>query len=314
MSGGFWFGLLAALSWAGVDLMAAYAGRRLGARAVTIGSLLAGLAGAVAMFAVLRPPLPGDPRVAGLLLLLGVPMALEYFAIFYSLKVGPISVVSPILSTAGVCAVALAVVFLGEHPHPLQAVAIPLAGAGCVLCALVFGGGWRPKFAGRGVLVALLAVLIGAALAVLLKYPVRHTDWVVAVVLLKLSATLAAGAGILLARARSSSVRQPVGVAAAAASAAGVAGATGSAGAWRRAVTPPVILAVLLMGVLDTLGLAAFTLGLTTGDAWLVSIVAATNPVVVVMGALLIYRERLRRTQWAGAALVAVALAVINAG
>jgi drug/metabolite transporter (DMT)-like permease len=304
VSQGFWFGLLAAFCWAAVDLLGAYAGRRVGVRAVTVGSLTAGSAIAVGLALVLRPPMPTDPRVLVELILLGGPFAVISLTIFHALKVGPVAVVSPIMSAYGVCAALFAVIFLGEHPHALQGLAIPLAGFGTFLCAFVFDGTRRrPRLVGRGPVLALVALLLGASFTVLLKYPVRHSDWLTAVLLLKVCAAIVAGVAFFVTRRLS-----PNGLQIAALSQRALPGGTVT---WSRGPAIP-FLAIALIAALDTVGLASFALGLTSSDAWLVAMVASTSPVVVVIGAILLYREKLHRSQWAGAAVVAVALAVMN--
>src|SRR5207249_4712703 len=141
-------------------------------------SSVVGLVALALIMVALRPAFPTDAAALLELLGLGLPIGATYFAIFYALKLGPVAVVSPLMAAYGVCSVALAVVFLGEHPAPIQAAMVPIAGIGSVLCAVVLeSGSWRPKVAGVGPLVAIGVVFMSAAVTIAMKGPVSRTDW-----------------------------------------------------------------------------------------------------------------------------------------
>jgi len=294
---GLTFGLIAAFGWGAEDLIGSYVSRRIGVFATTLGSCVIGLAVLVVLLAVYRPVAPADVNAFGQLLLLGVPIGGTYFAIFYALRLGPVAVVSPLMATYGVCSVVLAVVLLGEHPGPLQAAAVPIAGAGSALCAIVVDRtSWRPRIAGVGPLVALGVVVMSAAVTVAMKRPLAQVDWLLATFAVRVTATaLVLGVGLaLLIRRR------------------GKPSPSGAVPTWRPELSP--VLLVAAIAVFDTAGVMAFTRGLQESSAWIVALAASLSPTIVVIGATLIFREKLRATQWVGVGLVATSVAVLALG
>jgi drug/metabolite transporter (DMT)-like permease len=293
---GLTFGLIAALGWGAEDLIGSYVSRRLGVLTTTLASSVIGLALLAVLIVGLRPGFPSDTNALGQLLLLGLPIGATYFAIFYALRLGPVAVVSPMMATYGVCSVVLAVVFLGEHPGPVQAAAVPLAGIGSVLCAVTLdAGSWRPRIAGIGPLVALGVVVMSAAVTIAMKRPLAQIDWLVATFAVRLTATLlviAVGAALWLGR-------RPWGA---------------SPTAHRPRLNVSVLLLVSGIGIFDTAGVMAFTRGLQESSAWIVALAASMSPTIVILGATWIFRERLRATQWLGVGLVASSVAVLALG
>jgi drug/metabolite transporter (DMT)-like permease len=298
---GLTLGLIAAVGWGAEDLIGSYVSRRVGALVTTIASSIVGLCALVVIMLVIRPPVPTDTTALLELLALGLPIGATYFAIFYALKVGPVAVVSPMMASYGVCSVVLAVAFLGEHPGAIQAAMVPVAGIGTVLCALTLEeGSWRPRVAGVGPLVAVGVVVMSAAVTVAMKSPVSHTEWLVAVFAIRLTATalvLVVGVGVWI-RGRAITMRSqtPDGDI-----------LTRLAFAGRN-----VIVLVAAIGLFDTAGVMAFTRGLQASSAWIVALAASMSPTIVVLGATLVFREKLRPTQWIGVALVATSVVLLG--
>ena len=139
MSTGLLLGLFASLAWGCVDVVAAIAGRRLGSMRVLVGSQLASVAG-LALIIASDPARMGSDAVAGSVAGLprGVVAMVAYLADFTALRIGPISIVSPVIVAYGGTTVVLAVLFRGETLLPAQAAGATLATAGVVLAALVF--------------------------------------------------------------------------------------------------------------------------------------------------------------------------------
>jgi drug/metabolite transporter (DMT)-like permease len=298
---GLTLGLIAAVGWGAEDLIGSYVSRRVGALVTAIASSVVGLVALVLIMLALRPAFPTDAEAFLQLLGLGLPIGATYFAIFYALKLGPVAVVSPMMASYGVCAVALAVAFLGEHPAPVQVAMVPIAGIGSVLCAVVLErGSWRPRVAGVGPLVALGVVFMSAAVTIAMKGPVSRTDWLLAVFAVRLSATLfvlVVGVGIWI---RSSGMTR-------AGKLPGNDGPKGAAfGGWN------MIVLLAAIGIFDTVGVMAFTRGLQASSAWIVALAASMSPTIVVLGATLIFRERLRPSQWIGVGLVATSLVLLS--
>jgi drug/metabolite transporter (DMT)-like permease len=63
-----------------------------------------------------------------------------------------------------------------------------------------------------------------------------------------------------------------------------------------------------LVGIGDTVAFFIFAAALEQGPTWAVSLLSSLGPIIVVLGGLFGYRERLRRPQVAGLAALAVGL------
>lgn len=68
-----------------------------------------------------------------------------------------------------------------------------------------------------------------------------------------------------------------------------------------------------LSSVLETIGFCTLAVALSRGPVAIVAVVASQYPVIAVTGAALVLRERLRRRQCAGVALVLASVAVLSA-
>ncbi len=111
MPPGLALGLLASLGWGLVDVAAAVSTRLVGSLRVLAGTQAVSLAG-VAVVAAVQPSLLGADPGAGLVagFPLGFLAAAAYLAYFTALRIGPVSIVSPVIMAYGGATVVLAVV------------------------------------------------------------------------------------------------------------------------------------------------------------------------------------------------------------
>src|SRR5512140_218444 len=128
------YGLFAAVAWGVVDISGALAVRQVGSLRVQVGTLIVGAVSFV-VFTLLRPDLLGPDPIPGVLLgfPLGVFAAAGYITYMTALRLGPISVVSPVTVSYGGLSVLLAVVVRGESLSAIQAAGSVLAVLGVVL-------------------------------------------------------------------------------------------------------------------------------------------------------------------------------------
>ena len=112
--------------------------------------------------------LPTRPEdVAGRRRVNGLVAAGAYLSFFTGLRIGPLSVVSPVVAAYGGLTVVLAVLVRGETLTPLQALGAALATVGVILTGLVSDGGWRrTRVAGAGVGFAIVALVCFAVLTI----------------------------------------------------------------------------------------------------------------------------------------------------
>lgn len=298
MTIGILLGLMAAACWGSTDVTAAFAGRRLGSVRVAAIVQLTSL-GAIVVLVLVRggglPQNAGDTAVA---MIAGAIAALAYVTFFTALRIGPVSVVSPVVAAYGGVTVLLAVLLRGETLTPLQALGAVLVTGGVILTGLVADGGWRStRLVGPGVLFATVAMLCFAALTIGLAGPIRHAGWLPVLFASRVANAATVWAVLTIVLVSRSPRVAPL-----------LAGRpdlpTSRAAAVRAAV---------LGGLLDIAGFVAFAVGLEAAPTWIVGLASSFGPVVSVFVAVAIWRERLRPNQWLGlvglgAGLVAVAL------
>jgi drug/metabolite transporter (DMT)-like permease len=289
-------GLFASACRGCVDVAAALAGRRLGSLRVLAGSQVASLA-ALMLIVLADPSRMGPDAAAGLAagVPLGVLAAVAYLAYFTALRIGPLSVVSPVIVAYGGATVVLAVVFRGESLLPPQAAGAAVATAGVVLAGLVFDEGSLrgARIVGPGVLFAILTMLLFAILTVILADPIRAFGWLPVVVGSRI-ANMATALVLLAIGLRSDASR------------------FGRSGEVRpRTWDRTGVLLVVIAGVFDIVAFAAYAIGLEVADVWLVGLASSFGPVVAIGFAVWRLGERLRPSQWLGVALIAVGVVVL---
>jgi drug/metabolite transporter (DMT)-like permease len=251
---------------------------------LAVGQAVAVAAAAVLLVAEDVPSPAARTLVLGLLA--GVANGVALTAMFEAARFLPISVMAPIGATGGGVPVVIALA-LGERPHILQLVGIPVAMVGVVLVAAGSSGG---SLLGNLGAVPSAGLWLGAAWAVCYG------------VFLSLYAEASAGGGqpwalfssrisllatvLALPLARRTSLRLP----------------------WR---TVPL---VALNGLLILAGVATFGWAAAIGPVSVVSILATLSPVVTVALAVLLLRERLGHRQRLGLVAAIVGVVLLAAG
>ncbi|HEV7809493.1 MAG TPA: EamA family transporter [Candidatus Limnocylindrales bacterium] len=299
MSIGLSLGLIAAACWGTVDVSAAFAGRRLGSLRVAAVVQLTSIIAIVALCLVRSTGLPAEPGDTLSSVLNGIVAAGAYLSFFTALRIGPVSVVSPVVAAYGGLTVLLAVLLRGETLTPLQAAGAALATGGVVLTGLISEGGLRgTRLVGRGVVLSLIAMACFAILTIGLSGPIRSAGWLP--VLLASRLANAATVWVILGAVLGSraSAAEPL-----------LAPALD-----RRPISRRVAVAAAIVGgLLDIAGFVAFAIGLEQAPTWIVGLASSFGPVVSVVVAVALWGERLQRSQWIGlggiaAGLIAVAL------
>ena len=279
-------GLGAALAWGTLDVFSALASRRVGSLLVTTGMQVVG--GSLIWLLALATgvSLPSDPAVLIGGSLVGLAGAGAYLAYFTGLRIGPISVVSGMVAAYGGLTVVLAVLFRGESLTLLQALGATTATIGVILTGVAFGGGLRGiRFAGPGVVFAIVALILFAVMTIGSDIVLERTGWV-EVLLVSRSAN--AVISVLVLVVAMTVLRGPA--------APLLQGQEGDGGR----VDKRVIAAIAAAGVLDVLGLMSFAYGLEVAETWLVGLASSFGPAVTIVVAVALLGERLRPIQWVG--------------
>jgi drug/metabolite transporter (DMT)-like permease len=286
-------GLIAALCWGSTDVMASFAGRRLGSLHVVMVAQLASALVAVLLAVSQGVGLPSDPFALFLAALFGAIAAGAYVSFFTALRIGPLSVVSPVVAAYGGLTVVLSVLLRGETLTVLQGLGAALATLGVIMTGIVFDGGWRgTRIVGRGVVFSLLAMLLFSALTAGLATPIHLAGW-----LPVLLASRLANAGTILTILVVVTVIRPRGSEI----------LVEPTGSW----SARAIAAAGAAGLLDIVGFVAFAIGLEIAPTWIVGLASSFGPAVAVIVAVALWGERLRPSQWLGLAGIATGLVAV---
>lgn len=296
LSAGFLYGLGAAVAFALADPGAAFLSRRMGALAATLLVAIAGVPLVALGTLVYNERLVTSVPATVVALLLGIGAAVSYVGLYYAFAVGPLSVVGPITALFGTVTVLFAVLFLGERLTIGETVAVIIAASGSILAAIEFKGSGRIQLIGLGPLAALGAVVLGSAITVMMQHPIRSNGWVPTVIAVRIGVAITAGIALFAVS------RFWPGI--------------GGLDAPRNSPRLPKRFVALIaaIGCFDAIAFSSYAIGLSTAPVWLVGIVAATSPIVLLFGGQLILHERLRPLQWVGVAFVFSSMAIIAFG
>jgi drug/metabolite transporter (DMT)-like permease len=277
-----------------MDIASALASRRIGSLRVTAGVQLVSSALLVLAAIATGTAIPSDTGFLSICALLGLIGAGAYFAYFTGLRIGPISVVSGMVAAYGGLTVVLAVGIRGESLTLPQALGATIATIGVILTGVAFDGGLRAtRFAGPGVVFAVVALVLFALMAITMDVALESADWL-QVLLLSRLVTAAI------------SIVAVVGVAAAGRRASNMEPATGPV-RWRR-----VGAMLVVAGSLDVTGLVSFAIGLSSAPTWMVGLASSFGPAVTILVAVALLGERLRPIQWLGLGGVAIGMVAIG--
>jgi drug/metabolite transporter (DMT)-like permease len=266
----------ASLTWGFADFFGPLKGRALGALRALVYVQLGGLV-AIALIVGIRGKGPADLAV-----LLAIPAAISgtlgLYAYYRGMAVGAMSIVAPI---AGISA-AVPVVFgiaTGDRPSTWQWLGIASALGGVFLASREPGRGGRVA---AGVGLALLAA-VGFGGYFPPMHAAGHADFWWASLIFRMTSTSVVLAVV--------AIRQPA------------------------LAAPPVQVSLLaLIGIGDMLGNLFFAAASTSGLVSITSVLASLYPIVTVVLARLVLRERVARSQEAGIALTLAGVALISAG
>ena len=272
------FGLGAALGWGISDLLAAIVARRIGSAALAVGAQIVGLLGYAFLIVVTQPSLD-VPRV-DVVAMLGAGLAggIAYLSLYRGLEIGPIALVSPIVSAFAAVTIVLAVAILHESLHGAV-----LAGAIVTLVGVVLAStdlrllrAERTRGAGTaGVPFALLAMAGFGIAAFISGHLAKQFGWLVPIAISRASGAAMICAVIFTTR-RDVLRGQP---------------ASG-------------LLLAAVVGVTDIVGISMFALGAERGLISIVVAASASFTILPVVGGLVLFRERPVLNQGIGVLMV----------
>jgi drug/metabolite transporter (DMT)-like permease len=282
---GILLGLTAALSWGLADYFAAMASRRAGSFRVVLGFHLAAMVLLVALLLVTGEGLSDVPGGdLAWLAFIGVLGGVSYLAFYRALAIGPISIVSPIVSAYAAVTVVCAVLIGGERLAAGETAAIVVVIVGVLLASSDLAQMRRlERIAVLGILLALATAVVIGAFVYGVAYFSAEYGWLVPIVLARGFSTLF----LVVASLRG--------------------------GEWRFPDrSPRFLIAIVLIASVDTLGYVAFNFGVRHADTSIVATAAAPYAVVPIVAGVFLLYERPRTTQWAGIGLVMAGLILLG--
>ncbi len=279
------FGLAAALIWGVSDLTMAVLSKKLGVFGTAVGANLVGAVFSTAMYFALGQDMgrvsPGQWAALAGLSVLASGIILSFYR---GMQLGPVAIVSPLSSTYAVLVVLMAVAFLGERLNAGQVAGATASIGGVVLASVDFGRLRRgTPLAGPGVVYGLAATLGFGIWQYAMGVMSRELGWFLPIYVSRLFTLVVLG---------------PI-------------AASARQWPWQR-LNSALGVGVAAVGTLDTLGLLAFARGTEVGLISIVTAASTTYPVVPILGGLLVFRERLARSQGIGLVLVLAGLLLLG--
>jgi drug/metabolite transporter (DMT)-like permease len=278
-------GFTAALCWGVNDYFIAVASRRTGVfRVVAAFHVIATVALAVV---VLGSGGIGEvPAERGAVLaVVGAVGGAAYLSYFKALAIGPISVISPIISGYGTVTLLLAVVLLGDRLSGAQTTAVLVAWVGVALASTdprrVAG---HERVQVTGVVFAMLTMVLLGAFVFGISLYAEEIGWLAPIFIARALTCLL----LVLAAVRGAQWRLP----------------------------DPSVRAVgliALVGLLDTAGYVSFNVGVQHAETALVAAASAPYAVVPVLMGVALFRERPAASQWVGVLAVLAGLVALGA-
>jgi drug/metabolite transporter (DMT)-like permease len=266
----------ASLTWGVSDFFGPLKGRTLGALRVLVYVQLGGLI-AIVMIVAIRGKGPADAGV-----LFAVPAAISgtlgFYAYYRGMAVGAMSIVAPIAGISAAIPVVVGILS-GDRPSLWQWLGIAAALGGVFLASREPGRGGRVA---AGVGLALLAA-IGFGGYFPPMHAAGNADFWWASLIFRMTST-----SVILAAV---AIRRP-----------------------SLAVAPIQVPLIALIGVGDMLGNFLFAAASTSGLVSITSVLASLYPIVTVLLARLVLKERVARSQEAGIVLTLAGVAFISAG
>ena len=317
-------GLGAALSWGLADYFAARASRGIGALRVVLGFHLF----ALIPLTVLVLATGGLARVTGheIVFFVGVGVVgwASYLAFYAALAIGPISVLSPIVSGYAAVTVLLAVLFASNTLSAAQAVAVGITITGAMLASAdvrAIRHTRLQRHSALGFVLALCAMALLGGFVFGVSYYRSRLGWLPPIFLGRAFATVFVLGHVLVGRgARPATDEEPEAIEAPRTDAVAAGGGPLAAGAV--AVSEPtetplsrgaLLGALVLLALLDTGGYVCFNLGVGHAAAAIVAGAAAPYAVVPIVMGVSLFGERPSVVQWMGVACVLAGVVVLGA-
>jgi len=231
---------------------------------------------------------PWSANISGIKLafLSGIVHVVTMFSFYSAVRLGKLSLVSPINASWGIVPIMISMLFLGEKLRFSDSILISIIVLGVIVISLHPGHDQKPK-QNLALFLALISALGAGLNAIILKYVALNIGQISAVFYLRLFALILMSPLALLPSQRSQLMP--------------------------RDINPRQWSLLIMIGMLNTIAFLAYVKGLTEGYISIVSPVAAASPVVTVVLAGILLKERIRIHQGIGVAMVLVSVILLSA-
>lgn len=300
---------LCAVAWGASDYVGGLRSRRLPVLSVAFLMVLGGAASSFFVILGTARQWPGA-TVVPLAAAAGLTSLLAVCCVYYSLSIGPMGIMAPILGSYPVVPVMLGLL-LDERPSTLQLAGMALAVVSVIVVSYARPAPGLPRISRIGIAAAALAALFsGVSLFLVAEASRADPFWTTA-----LMRCFAVGGILLVPAVRR---RRPAAVGSGAAP-----GGTGRLVTSRlrplavrdaRGLSRADVLILIGIGVLDTLGLAVFGYATSLSDLAVVAVVSSMAPLVTLLAARFMLHERLAPHQLLAGAAALIGIGMIAAG
>lgn len=285
------------LTWGVADYLAALISRRVGETGALLRIQLIGVPIMLIGWAVFRPPFPSADTLAWITAAAGC-FLVGYLAFFNGLRVGAISLVSPISSAGSAVPVLAAIALFGETPSPtrLGGIALTLVGIWVLLADPGAISALAREGRRRGIRAGVITLLAWGSGTALLLPAVKTAGAFASVATLRLEVLALITAWWFITRGRPLDSGADSSI------------ATDDAPANRiwRLVTPA--------AVLDLTAFFAYGVALRDAPAAVAAPLASAYPLVTILIARRRLHERLTQREWLGVGLTLLGVGLIGAG
>ncbi len=318
------FGMVTAVTLGVNNLLTAVITRRFGVLRSTTVTLTLAFAVMIGWALTIGVPFEVNRSQLVFLGILGMAAAASFVGTYMALRLGPVSVVSPITALAGAMTVVYSYWWLGEEIRTIQWSGIAIAVVGAVLASLVIERGARIRLVTWGPVFAMIGVLVGAVSNAGLRIPILtegdpgYGSFHLPILDIPLRNDLDPNLTVITQRAYTvlyvailfvavswwrNHRRRPGGGGPFALEAADQAKFT-----WRKGWL------LIMVGLIDAVSFISFGYGLANAPAWLIGILSQSGRVIAVIGGVVFFKERLHRLQWLGVVLVGAGVVMSIAG
>lgn len=317
------FGMITALTLGVNNLLTAAVTRRFGVLRSTTVTLTIAFVVMIGWAVAIGVPFQVARSQLVFLGILGMAAAGSFVGTYMALRLGPVSVVSPITALGGAMTVVYSYLWLGEEIRALQWAGIAIAVVGAVLASLVIQRGAKIRLVTLGPVFAMIGVLVGAVSNAGLRIPILTEEdpaygrFSLPILDIPLQHDLDPNLTVITQRAYTVLYVALLFVA---------------VSWWRkrrrhRTGGPSTFEAedrarftwrhgwlLIMVGLIDAVSFISFGYGLANASAWLIGILSQSGRVIAVIGGVVFFKERLHRLQWLGVALVGVGVVMSIAG